>query len=614
MSMEKLLAQIASHDIVKILKDKLEVEKLTKFFDLDTYEFKGDTLALDGSNSLLLRFETLQKDFPDEYKGFAFYKLLLILDFRDSDETAFDINLQNDLLNITHNDGVNKIVIWSVNPLHPRIIRVLKEQKTDILYIGEDEISKIRFIPNFFPHSSGNYDYAVVLNKVSELLLKRLKKLFHLVLSEIAAPIYNRRYGKAKVATKSMMEFEERLVWGLAQRLKEQNRAALAIDVGCGTGRHTFKLAEVFATTYGFDISPKMVDEAEKEKSDSSRIYNRVIFSVSDLEYEELINERSLDNNVDLIVASFGMGSFIEDTTRMLKRFHDWLRPGGYIFLSFYNSNSIVLQITPSWRDTSLSAHIDVENKTLQVELTPDIVFRIYCKPFNDELKSEIKGLFDIERLSTYPTLMALLPNHMLAKQSAQKLFSHVDIQLSKGSEYNTLGHYVLIVGKKPGYSLTGHRDILEILTSKASIYELLEHPPVLSIRDVIEAIGLDLRFMIKTVLFSYRQDKKKFLVSVALRAQKQVDKAKLAEIIGINPNILRFATEKQITQLGFPIGGIAPFGFKENIDTRNFIDDSISTIEAEWLYMGSGDNTKTLKIKKSSFLEITEAYERITL
>jgi len=137
---------------------------------------------------------------------------------------------------------------------------------------------------------------------------------------------------------------------------------------------------------------------------------------------------------------------------------------------------------------------------------------------------------------------------------------------------------------------------------------------PVLSIKDVAEATKLDQKLMIKTVVFSYRQGKQKYLVCVALPAEKQVNKMRLAELLGINSNILRFASEKQITQLGFPIGGIAPFGFQDDEYLTKFLDKSIWEIESEWLYMGVGDNTKTLKITKIAFLEITKTYQQIAL
>ena len=65
-----------------------------------------------------------------------------------------------------------------------------------------------------------------------------------------------------------------------------------------------------------------------------------------------------------MIVASFDLGSFIEDTATMMRRFHGWLREGGIAVLSFYNSRTILLEVTPNWRDTSLAAHLDTETST----------------------------------------------------------------------------------------------------------------------------------------------------------------------------------------------------------------------------------------------------------
>ena len=143
------------------------------------------------------------------------------------------------------------------------------------------------------------------------------------------------------------------------KKIKKQNRK-IAVDIGCGTGRHSFILSKEFESVYGIDFSPKMIEVAERKKRE--RDINNIKFSIADLEYEEISDERNFYGKVDLIVASFGMGSFMEDTPKMLRGFYDWLKPGGYLFLSFYNGNSILENIVPNWRDTSLSAHLDIDN------------------------------------------------------------------------------------------------------------------------------------------------------------------------------------------------------------------------------------------------------------
>jgi prolyl-tRNA editing enzyme YbaK/EbsC (Cys-tRNA(Pro) deacylase)/SAM-dependent methyltransferase len=609
--LEEVMPRLSPQDLRDILIDKFEIEKMDRFFKRVDYSFPGRVLKLDPSTAILLEFETLQKDFPEDYRDFLSYKLLLILNFSGDIQPSAALDLQNDLIAIANNDSVNKIVIWSQAKTDLRMITVLKRNRTDILHLDLQEVKNTRFISNFFPHPSNDYDYAVVLNKVAELLLKRLKKLFHLVLSEIAAPIYNRRYGKTKIATQSVMEYEEVVLNGLMQRLKRSGHDHLAVDVGCGTGRHSFMLGKFFQQVHGFDISPKMIKEADREKRGMTP-QPRIVFSVSDFEYEELLDEDKFQGRVDIVVASFGMGSFIEDTLKMLKRCHDWLVPGGYLFLSFYNSQSIVLQMTPNWRDTSLSAHLDIDNNTLRVELTPDIIFQIYCKPFTNEVKSEIQGLFNIEKVYTYPTVMALLPNNLLETQLGRELFSFVDRELNRNEQYNNLGHYTMIVAQKPRVSLTGHSAIMEILRAGDCVYEIIEHQPVFSIKDVLKIMNLPRQAIFKTVVFTYKRGKVKKLVSVSIRADKRVNKKKLAEVLETNPNPLRFASEKQITSLGFPVGGIAPFGFREDSHIRKLVDKDVAAVEAEWFYMGIGDNKKTLKIKRECFLSIIKDYEQV--
>ena len=138
-------------------------------------------------------------------------------------------------------------------------------------------------------------------------------------------------------------------------------------------------MSNKFGTVYAFDFSPLMIDEAQKEKE--RRDITNVLFSVADMEYENVRDEgnflRNGIGNVGLIVASFGLGSFIEDTTAMMRRFHGWLAENGILIISFYNQNTILNELTPNWRDTSLAAHLEIESSTLRVELSKETVFHI---------------------------------------------------------------------------------------------------------------------------------------------------------------------------------------------------------------------------------------------
>ena len=81
------------------------------------------------------------------------------------------------------------------------------------------------------------------------------------------------------------------------------------------------------------------------------------------------------------------------------------------------------------------------------------------------------------------------------------------------------------------------------------------------------------------------------------------VDKDRLAHILGIPKRRIKFASEKEILDLGFPVGGIAPFGFEAEHAIHMVMDAGLKKLKSTWLYMGVGDNKKTLKINREAFI-----------
>ena len=42
------------------------------------------------------------------------------------------------------------------------------------------------------------------------------------------------------------------------------------------------------------------------------------------------------------------------------------------------------------------------------------LVFQIYCKPFDDEINGMLQQVFKVDKVYSYPTTIALLPNNLL--------------------------------------------------------------------------------------------------------------------------------------------------------------------------------------------------------
>lgn len=635
---ETNIDKIKLEDIVKILKKKFILEKMERFFLVNNefaYQDKTMAFSFNEQNSILLEFKTLNENEK--------YKLLLALSL--CEEEKFDHQIQNELREIKDSCNLDKIILWSKKKLPVHTLQSIKEC-ADIIYIGDSEINQINYISNFFPMESSDYSYAVAVNKLTDLLIKRLKKLFHLVLSEIAASSYDAEYGKNKIATKAIMNFEEEKLNTLVKEIiastineiitlssenKSQKKAdglktslekrkhGIVVDVGCGTGRHTFKLAEYFSEIYAYDFSPKMIVQAKKEKK--KRNISNVHFSVADIEYEELLNENAFVGKADLVVASFGMGSFVEDTSKSFRRFYEWLKPEGRLFVSFYNSASILLKVTPNWRDTSLSALIDVDNNTLEVQLNPELVFKIFCKPFNEDVEKDLDDIFEIQQNFTYPTTMALLPNSLLENNLVEELFLDIDKHLSSEGQYKN-GHYVVIIAKKKTVktsldSSEAFTKIQSLLKESNAQYEVIPHELVLSISDVVRKIGYFKHSMIKTVILKLNKENK--FVSVATLAEKKINIVEIVKFLkpkhdNITRSNITFASQSDIISIGFSPGGIAPFKIDTSGKIIYLIDEEIFMLESEWLYMGVGDNKKTLKIKTSDFQEIVSDFERIPI
>lgn len=600
--------------IVTTVERKFEAEGLVnQFFKLKPHSFidSGGLLSLDAKSCLLLEFATPHEEFPDIYQS-SVYRVLIIFNLHE--ETAFSPALQYAIARLRYRDNIDRIILWSTVEIDQNIIQLLKDTKVSIVLIEiptKKEILKTRSISHFIPIEGDDLFYSLMVNIIAERLIKRLRKMFHLVFSEIAAPIFNKAYGKAKIATREFMEYESEKLNKLVKRLKHEGKNKIAIDVGCGTGRYSFVMARHFETVYAYDFSPNMIDEANKIRREND--IRNVLFLINDFEYEKLIDEKRFYGQCDLVIASFGMGSFVEDTNSMLRRFYDWLKPGGYVFLSFYNANSITLNVTPSWRDSALSAQIDKDNHSLEVNLTPKTRFSIFCKLFDEGVEGEINRIFNIDSIITYPMIMALLPNNLLENDFAHAAFVSADKTLAENKEGQN-GYYAVVIAHKAPQSTTGYANVERILQTFQAEHEVLEHEPVLSIEDVKREIGYFPKCMIKTVLISKKDADEH--VAILVQSEKRLNMNQVAELLGFKGThyryFIHFAREKEILRMGFPLGGVAPFGFEPSMNIQKYVDSAIISHRCKWLYTGSGDNRKTLKIKKQDFLKIIADYQRV--
>jgi len=318
-------ASVAAQDVAYVVRTILEEEDLNNSFNIRPYGYRYKTIELDTSDTLLFQFQTLKSAFPDLYDSDT-YNLLLVLSeyLRDS----FPKEFVNGISRMMAKDNIDRVVLWLSQLPDDEDFEDLKSRGVDIIaqHLPSETELKSNSLRHFVPLAEATIDHSLRVSYISNSLVTRLRKLFHLVLSEIAAPMYDEHYASGMVATKKLMEFEERVLRDLRTTLLEEDRGSVAVDVGCGTGRHSFLVASEFPEVYAFDLSPRMIAKAQEKKKNKRD--TSIVFWTSDFEYERLTEEPRFSGRTDLVIASFGMASFVEDTAGMLRRFSQWLSAG----------------------------------------------------------------------------------------------------------------------------------------------------------------------------------------------------------------------------------------------------------------------------------------------
>jgi ubiquinone/menaquinone biosynthesis C-methylase UbiE len=114
-----------------------------------------------------------------------------------------------------------------------------------------------------------------------------------------------------------LIELEQPIVWQILDLLPPGD----AVDVACGTGRHTAHLASLGHTVIGIDSSAEMLDRAHSKVPGAT-------FHQADLHDLPLD-----DGSADLLVCALAL-THVPDLGRALAEFTRVLRPGGHLVLS----------------------------------------------------------------------------------------------------------------------------------------------------------------------------------------------------------------------------------------------------------------------------------------
>lgn len=262
-----------------------------------------------------------------------------------------------------------------------------------------------------------------------------------LALTERTCRRYDRDYDSDYFATRTYLEFEQKILQGEVAKL---SRRELAIDIGCATGRTSFALAPHFKRIIGYDLSQHMVATADEYcESHYPSSERHVSFEQCDVEEQGIPLP---DESVSFVVMNLGTASDMRNLENVWNEINRVLSPGGRFLLSFYNAEALLYRWEMLPWPSALAAQVNLTKHCLDVHVD-DEIFSVYARPYQ---KSELKALLKRKDASlhmlTYPTVSAVLPNDLfVAQPDIQVAIGAIDRSLSQ----DKLGAYIIATGEK---------------------------------------------------------------------------------------------------------------------------------------------------------------------
>ena len=127
-------------------------------------------------------------------------------------------------------------------------------------------------------------------------------------------------------------EEDARWIINLLQRNISVNSGARALDIACGSGRHSIELARRGFNVTGFDLSEYLISEAEKNLKNSEERGLKVKFLIKDMRNFNFKNSFDIAVN---IFTSFGYFDNDKENAGVFRNVSDSLKKNGYFIFDF---------------------------------------------------------------------------------------------------------------------------------------------------------------------------------------------------------------------------------------------------------------------------------------
>lgn len=169
----------------------------------------------------------------------------------------------------------------------------------------------------------------------------------------------------------------------------KKHQSKKILDLGCGDGTHTLKLAQEGFNVFGLDISTRAIKQAKKLFA-KSKLNGQ--FTIASMHKPFPYQDNSFDAVISLRTINHGTRQQIEETVQEIQRI---LKPGGYLFLTTIKILGRKKILGPT-KLNSLPVEI-IAPYTYQPKEGKEVGITHFM--FNKQLLREIFNEFDLQKI-----------------------------------------------------------------------------------------------------------------------------------------------------------------------------------------------------------------------
>lgn len=461
-----------------------------------------------------------------------------------------------------------------------------------------------------------------IANKYSDIILGKISKYYAVIFknllfkNEITLPdkyVDNYIFWEAKFATRHHINFQTERIKVLLNEDKQGKDERVALAIGFLSFPIILKLAKLFKKIYLLDNSQESINYYERLlQNNNSKLKDKITYILfTSGMFEFITTSYALYNSIDFIMLGTGEGSFIKHLRPYYLICNQWLKKGGQIYFSFFNTE-FLYDYTDKLILKENFDFIPILNEKRAIAFFPNssVKYELYCESKRcDELKSVTEEYFSIQTLFSYPLASVL---HGFNK-NLQNILKELD------KAYSSKGFLTKTFSNCRGFYIDGlfYKPIGNLLENFKFKDERLEYIEVNNSMEYKEKFLKTLLIIEKnknpknkTISDLLQSNETICIYSIILPSNKRLPENNNGICLG--GNIYRLLDIIEINLLGLEYINISPF-FKINSDkvvVKKYYDIDINKpikSKKSYVYIGDGNRNSRYKVKQEHITKLLE-------